>query len=110
MIWVAMSVWVFLAAVLYGITGVFIAELFPARVRYSGISLGYQMAGMLGGAFAPFVATGLLQWSGGTSWPVATYLAVMSLITLISVCLATTGSGWAYMTSEAPSRVTLAAG
>ena len=89
MIQVAMSAWVFLAAVLYGITGVFIAELFPARVRYSGISLGYQMAGMLGGAFAPLVATGLLQWSGGTSWPVATYLAVMALITLISVCLAT---------------------
>jgi len=64
---------------LYSITRAFIAELFPARVRYSEISLGYQMAGMLGGALAPLVATGLLQWSAGTSWPVATYLAVMSL-------------------------------
>jgi MFS family permease len=88
MIWLAMSAWLVLAAMLYGITGVFIAELFPARVRYSGISLGYQMAGMLGGAFAPLVATGLIQWSGGTSWPVATYLAVMSLISLIAVYLA----------------------
>jgi hypothetical protein len=36
-----MSLWTFWAGALYGITGVFIAELFEARVRYSGISFGY---------------------------------------------------------------------
>jgi MFS family permease len=87
MIWLAMSTWLALAGMLYGIQGVFIAELFPARVRYSGISFGHQIAGMLGGAFAPLVATGLIKWSGGTSWPVATYLAVMSLLSLIAVYL-----------------------
>jgi MFS transporter, MHS family, shikimate and dehydroshikimate transport protein len=88
LIWLAMSIWTFWAGALYGITGVFIAELFEARVRYSGISFGYQMAGMLGGALAPILATALIQWAGGASWPVATYLAANSLISLVAVYLA----------------------
>jgi MHS family shikimate/dehydroshikimate transporter-like MFS transporter len=46
------------------------------------------MAGMLGGALAPIIATALLQWAGGASWPVATYLAANSLIGLVAVYLA----------------------
>jgi MFS transporter, MHS family, shikimate and dehydroshikimate transport protein len=88
LIWAAMSLWTFAAGALYGITGVFIAELFEARVRYSGISFGYQMAGMLGGALAPIIATALIQWAGGASWPVATYLAANSLVSLVAVYLA----------------------
>ncbi len=88
LIWLSMSLWTFAAGALYGITGVFIAELFEARVRYSGISFGYQMAGMLGGALAPIVATALLTWAGGNSWPVAAYLALNSLISLAAVYLA----------------------
>jgi MFS transporter, MHS family, shikimate and dehydroshikimate transport protein len=88
LIWLAMSLWTFWAGALYGITGVFIAELFEARVRYSGISFGYQMAGMLGGALAPIIATALIQWADGASWPVATYLAANSLISLVAVYLA----------------------
>lgn len=88
LIWLAMSLWTFWAGALYGITGVFIAELFEARVRYSGISFGYQMAGMIGGALAPIIATALIQWADGASWPVATYLAANSLISLVAVYLA----------------------
>jgi MFS family permease len=88
LIWLAMSLWTFWAGALYGITGVFIAELFEARVRYSGISFGYQMAGMLGGALAPIIATALIGWAGGASWPVATYLAANSLVSLVAVYLA----------------------
>jgi MFS transporter, MHS family, shikimate and dehydroshikimate transport protein len=88
LIWAAMSLWTFAAGALYGITGVFISELFESRVRYSGISFGYQMAGMIGGALAPIIATALIQWSGGDSWPVATYLALNSLISLVAVYLA----------------------
>jgi MFS family permease len=83
-----MSLWTFAAGALYGITGVFIAELFEARVRYSGISFGYQMAGMLGGALAPIIATALTQWAGGASWSVATYLALNSLVSLVAVYFA----------------------
>src|ERR1043166_6798208 len=63
--------------------GVFVAELFPARVRYSGVSLGYNMVGILGGAPAPMIATALIRWTGGPSWPVATYLAANSFISLV---------------------------
>ncbi len=72
---------------LYAAAGVLLAELFETRVRYSGISFGYQMAGMLGGAPAPIISTALIHWAGGASWPVATYLAVSSFITFIAVCL-----------------------
>ena len=58
------------------------------RVRCSGISLGYQLAGMLGGAPAPFIATYLVHWSGGATWSIAMYLAVSSLITLVAVYVA----------------------
>jgi MFS family permease len=88
LIWLAMSSWVFACGALYGVTGVFIAEFFKARVRYSGMSFGYQMAGMISGAPAAIVATALVHWAGGASWPVATYLAANCLITFLSVYLA----------------------
>jgi MFS transporter, MHS family, shikimate and dehydroshikimate transport protein len=88
LIWLAMGAWAFAEGALYGITGVFIAELFPVQLRYSGISFGYQVAGVLGGGLAPIIATALTQWAGGASWPVATYLACIALIGLVAVCLA----------------------
>jgi len=88
LIWLAMSGWIFAEGALYGITGVLIAELFPVQLRYSGISFGYQGAGVLGGGLAPIIATALTQWAGGASWPVATYLAGIALIGLVAVCLA----------------------
>jgi MHS family shikimate/dehydroshikimate transporter-like MFS transporter len=88
LIWLAMCVQAFIGSALYGITGAILAELFIARVRCSGISLGYQIAGMLGGAPAPIIATYLIHWSGGATWSVATYLAASSLITLVAVFVA----------------------
>ena len=88
LIWLAMGVWTFAAGALYGITGVLIAHLFEARVRYSGISLGYQGAGVIGGALAPLIATALVSLAGGSSWLVATYLFAVSLVSLLSVYLA----------------------
>ena len=88
LIWLAMCVSAFLGSALYGITGAILAGLFVARVRCSGISLGYQLAGMLGGAPAPIIATYLIHWSGGATWSVATYLAASSLITLVAVYVA----------------------
>ena len=87
LIWLALIAWGLVGGALYGITGVLLAELFEIRVRYSGISLGYQMAGVLGGAPAPVVATLLLHWTRGATWSVATYLAASSLITLVAVCI-----------------------
>ncbi|MGH3146618.1 MAG: MFS transporter, partial [Rubrobacter sp.] len=88
LIWLAMGFWTFVAGALYGITGVLVAHLFEARVRYSGISLGYQGAGVVGGALAPLIATALVSLAGGSSWLVATYLLAVSLVSLLSVYLA----------------------
>jgi MFS family permease len=89
LIWVAMSAWIFSVDGLWSVMGVLTAELFPARVRYSGIALGYNMVGILGGAPAPIIATALVRWAGGASWPVAMYLAATSFVSLIAVYLAT---------------------
>jgi MFS transporter, MHS family, shikimate and dehydroshikimate transport protein len=85
LIWLAMAAYPLIAAPLYAVTGALLAELFVVRVRCSGISLGYQFAGVLGGAPAPFIATYLLNRSGGATWPVAMYVAVTAIITLVAV-------------------------
>lgn len=75
-------------AAMYGPQAAFFSELFGTRVRYSGASLGYQLASPLAGGLAPMIATALLAWSGGRPWPVAVYLCGMAVITLVSVWLA----------------------
>lgn len=73
---------------MYGPQAAFFSELFGTRVRYSGASLGYQLASPLAGGLAPLIATALLERAGGQSWPVALYLCGMAVITLVSVWLA----------------------
>ncbi|KUL55379.1 hypothetical protein ADL22_00325 [Streptomyces sp. NRRL F-4489] len=63
----------------YGVQASLFCELFPASVRYSGISLGFQIATVLGGALAPTVAALLLRASGGRSWPIAAYVSVLAV-------------------------------
>jgi MHS family shikimate/dehydroshikimate transporter-like MFS transporter len=66
----------------------FFSELFEARVRYSGISLGYQLCSVFAGGLAPLIATALIAWTGGDPWGVAVYVIGTCLITIISVILA----------------------
>ena len=73
---------------MYGPQASFFSELFDARVRYSGASLGYQLASVFAGGLSPLIATSLLQWSHGKPWPIAVYMIAMALITLVSVYLA----------------------
>ncbi|HRQ91000.1 MAG TPA: MFS transporter, partial [Bacteroidia bacterium] len=54
-------------AAMYGPQAAFFSELFGTRVRYSGASIGYQLASPLAGGLAPMVATALLEWSDGKS-------------------------------------------
>lgn len=75
-------------AAMYGPQAAFFSELFGTRVRYSGASLGYQLASPLAGGLAPLVASFLLSKTGQQPWPVACYLIAMGAITLISVWLA----------------------
>ncbi|SEM93809.1 MFS transporter [Lihuaxuella thermophila] len=85
-IWLAIVLaMVFGHAAMYGPQAAFLSELFGTRVRYSGISIGAQLASVFAGGIAPLVATSLIAWTGGKPWAVAVYLIFMSLITLISV-------------------------
>ena len=88
LIWLAMTAWILPSGALFGVCGVFLSELFPARVRYSGISLGFQTASMLGGALASSIATGLAQWAGGSLWPVAIYASINALISVVAIHVA----------------------
>jgi MFS family permease len=87
-VWLAIVVGLIGHSAMYGPQAAFFSELFGTRVRYTGASLGYQLASPLAGGLAPFIASALLQWSGGRPWPVAVYLIAMGVITLLSVWLA----------------------
>jgi MHS family shikimate/dehydroshikimate transporter-like MFS transporter len=85
----ALSLGLLALAAMYGPQAAFFSELFSTRVRYSGASLGYQLAAVLGGGLSPFIATALLLEFNGASWPIAAYMLVLSLISVLSVYLAT---------------------
>jgi metabolite-proton symporter len=74
-------------AAVYGTQASFYAELFGTRVRYSGASLGYQLAGIFGGALAPIVATALYAATGGPGL-IGVYVAVLCLLSIVCVYLA----------------------
>jgi metabolite-proton symporter len=76
-------------AAMYGPQASFFSELFGARVRYSGASLGYQLASVFAGGLSPLIATALLAHYGGDPWPVAAYVLGMAVVTVLSVWLAT---------------------
>jgi MFS family permease len=68
----------------YGPQAALYAEMFPAKVRYSGVSVGYALGSILGGAFAATIA----QWIIGTygqSWLIGIYLIILCVISLIAV-------------------------
>ncbi|WP_336490809.1 MFS transporter [Methylobacterium nigriterrae] len=67
----------------YGPQAAFIAESFPPSVRYSGCSIGYQLASLTSGGPAPIIATWLLH-TYGTSTAISSYLAVIAFISLVS--------------------------
>jgi MFS family permease len=71
-------------ALMYAGQPAIMSEMFPTRMRYSGVSLGYQVTSILAGSLAPIIASALLQQY--KSWvPVAIYLVVACAITLIAV-------------------------
>ena len=68
---------------MYGPQAAFFAELFSTDVRYSGASLGYQIGAIIGGSFAPTIAT--LLWKNYDIFWVSVYIAFASLASLLSV-------------------------
>ncbi|MGE0217891.1 MAG: hypothetical protein AB7S95_19300, partial [Mycolicibacterium sp.] len=72
----------------YAALSSFLADMFPAHVRYSGVSLCYQLSAVLGGGLLPILTGYLVSRVGGASWPAAALLAGTGLITAASSLLA----------------------
>jgi MHS family shikimate/dehydroshikimate transporter-like MFS transporter len=88
LIWLALIVGLSVGhAAAYGPMASFMARLFGARIRYSGISLSYQLAGILGGALAPFIATLLYAAIEGPEL-IALYMAALCGLTVVCLYLA----------------------
>jgi metabolite-proton symporter len=89
LIWLAIVVGVNLGHdLMYGPQAAFFAELFGTRVRYSGASLGYQLASVFAGGFAPLIATALLAAGDGSPTLVAIYVSAMGLISVVATLFA----------------------
>jgi MFS family permease len=76
---------VFGHAAMYGPQAAFLSELFGTRVRYSGASLGAQLASVIAGGLSPFIATALLPYGRAA---LASYLIAMALVTIVAVFVA----------------------
>lgn len=69
---------------MYGPQAAFLSELFGTKVRYSGVSVGYQLASIVAGGLAPLIAVSLYT-AYGNGYPVAIYLAISAVISIIAV-------------------------
>ena len=73
--------------VMFGIGAPWYSELFTARLRYSGASLGFQVGAAISGGLSPLIAASLMTWAGAT-WPVSIFLIVCAGITAIATFVA----------------------
>jgi metabolite-proton symporter len=72
-------------ALMYSVQGALIPELFGTRLRYSGASIGYQLGAVVAGGFAPHIANALAYFFRPHFWPLALYLAIISVISLACI-------------------------
>jgi MFS family permease len=72
---------------MYGPQAAFITELFPTRIRYSGVSIAYQLTSIVAGSLAPIVALWLYS-EYGSATPVALYVGAACIISGVSALLA----------------------
>ncbi|HEX6709427.1 MAG TPA: MFS transporter [Rubrobacter sp.] len=79
-------------SMMYGPQAALFAEMFSARVRYSGASIGYQGASVFAGGLAPIIMVSLLE-ATGTSLSVSFYVLAMAAVTFLSVYLITATYG-----------------
>lgn len=89
---VATTVGLLLHGAMYGPQAAFFSELFGTRVRYSGASIGYQLASILAGGLAPLIATALLQ-RFDSALPIACYVAATAVVTCIAILISRETAG-----------------
>ena len=89
----------------YGPQSAMYAEMFPAKVRYSGVSIGYALGAILGGAFAPTIAQALLN---ETKWSpsIGLYIMVLCVVSFVAVTMVKETKGADLHVEGAPKRRT----
>lgn len=89
LIWLAIIAgYIFGPTLVFAVQSVFFTELFGTQVRYSGVSIAYQLSSIVGGV-TPLIATSLLAAEGGKPWLVAGFLAAIALLSFVCTYLAT---------------------
>jgi len=88
----AIVIGLILHATMYAPQAAFITELFPTRIRYSGVSIAYQLTAIVGGSLAPIIALWLYK-DLHSSVPVSVYVAVACAISGVSALLANETKG-----------------
>ena len=79
-------------ALMYAAQPAIMAEMFPTRMRYSGVSLGYQVTAIVAGSWAPLIGTALLRQYD--DWmPIAIYIAIAGAISLMAALMMTETRG-----------------
>ena len=84
MIFLGLLIGLIFHALMYAGQPAIMAEMFPTRMRNSGVSTGYQVTAIVAGSFAPFIATALLK-EFGPSVPIALYLMAAAIISFIAL-------------------------
>lgn len=87
LIWLAIVAGLVFHDLMYGPQAAYMAEMFEPNVRYTGASLGYQIASTIAGAVSPVLAVFLLSISDNQPWLVALYMIGMSIITIVATWL-----------------------
>jgi MFS transporter, MHS family, shikimate and dehydroshikimate transport protein len=79
--------------VVFALHASFMPELFGTKVRYSGISLGFQIGAAVGGGITPLMAAAVAGWSNGATWPISTFMILLSVATVVAVLSSRERSG-----------------
>lgn len=87
LIFVAFTVGLMIHSTLFGPMAAFVSEQFATASRYTGASLGYQLATLLGAGFTPGIVAQIFKDSGQDTGSVALYLAGMSVVSIIFILL-----------------------
>jgi MFS family permease len=74
-------------ALFYGAEGTLYASLYPARIRYTGLSTVYQLSGVYASGLTPLILTALIGAAGGTPWLACGYLVATAVIAVTATLL-----------------------
>ena len=88
LIWLGMVVGLCVPGVMMSATlQTLLSEMFDVEARTTGVNLGYQISGTLGGGLAPMICVALVARAGGI-WPVGVYLIVVGVISAVATAFA----------------------